>query len=589
MSSLDYDPGLDPRAADTLRSAMLNAGYQPKPQAASSDFDPQSSQPPSSDFDPKEFAAYKTAANLQWPGKPVRNAEQWPGQPVESWPGQKVASNEPMSWSDVGLSALQNAPGSAVQFGHDIAQPFLHPIDTATNIKNLGHGILQKVGIMSGSEDEKYADAVGRFYADRYGGIENVKRAIANDPVGVLGDLSVLLSGGETALARVPGVVGKLGEVAGAAGRMVDPLRAAAGAGKVAGRAGAEALGLTTGAGPEAIKIAARSGYEGGEAARAFRENMTRAAPMEDVVNDARNAVSQMRRERGDAYRTAMQGIGADKTILSWNDVDTALGDMDRVATFKGQSLSPSTEAMRDKITGVIDDWKNLRASEFHTPEGFDALKKKVGDLRDAAQRGTPERLVADQAYSAIRKTIVDQAPEYSKAMKGYEQASALIKEMETTLSAKPNAPVDRTLRKLQSVLRDNVNTAYGRRAELANYLVNAGAPRLMEKLAGQALSSWAPRGLNRMLAAGAMESVPMALGLGTAGAHGAAFAGLGALPTMSPRLMGEASYGAGRAARMATPLSVLPRPARQLGRLPSSQEFNPDDFAAWKRQAAGQ
>jgi hypothetical protein len=36
---------------------------------------------------------------------------------------------------------------------------------------------------------------------------------------------------------------------------------------------------------------------------------------------------------------------------------------------------------------------------------------------------------------------------------------------------------VDTTLRKLQSILRDNVNTSYGYRGELAKFLVNAGAP----------------------------------------------------------------------------------------------------------------
>src|SRR5215471_3548647 len=130
-----------------------------------------------------------------------------------------------------------------------------------------------------------------------------------------------------------------------------------------------------------------------------------------------------------------MVKIGADKTILSWNELDTALADMDKVATYKGQSLSPSTEAIRNKINVAVDEWKNLRASEFWTPEGFDALKRRVGHIRDATQYGTPERRVADEAYQAIRRTIIDQAPAYAKVMKGYEQASEQIREIERTLS----------------------------------------------------------------------------------------------------------------------------------------------------------
>jgi hypothetical protein len=594
MPTPDYDPGPDPRAADMLRTAMLGAGYSPSPQTASQ----------SDAFDPKEFAAYKSARQSPADDITWDSAEQWPGtrvspaprhddditwdSPAQQWPGTRVSSDpDSMSWSDVGLQALKNTPSSAVQFGHDIAQPFLHPIDTLANIGDVGHGVAQKLGLDSGHEDEPAADAVGHYFRGRYGSLEGFKHALATDPVGIAGDLSMLLTGGESALARVPGFAGKVGEVAGATGRIIDPLNAVLPAGKIAGKAGAEALGLTTGAGSQAIKLAANAGYEGGAAGKAFRENLTGAAPMAEAVEDARSAVSQMRKERGDAYRQAMTNIGMDQKVLNFDKIDDAMRQAGGVKTFKGQDISPSTQGIRHQLADVIDDWRGLDPAEFHTAEGLDALKQKLGSIRDATQYGTPERVVADRAYQGVRRTIIDQAPDYATTMQGYERASDLIKEMEKTLSINPKASVDTTLRKLQSTLRDNVNTSFGRRAELANYLANSGAPHLLEKLAGQALSSWAPRGLNRMLATGAMESVPMMVGLGAGGAHGAAFAGLGALPTMSPRLMGEAAYGAGRAAKLATPLSVLPRPARQVGRLPNSgNSFDPQDYAAFLRRA---
>ncbi len=574
-----YGQPLDPRATDTLRSAMLGAGYSPSAPQSRNTFD-QFDEPTSAKaaFDPDAYLAAKPAAF----DPDAYFATKSPAESV-TWD----APAKPMSWSDVGSQALQNAPASAVQFGRDIVQPIIHPIDTISNIGDVGHGLAQKLGLSFGPdnpEDTAKADAVGQFFKNRYGSVEGFKHALANDPVGVAGDLSMLLTGGETALARAPGIAGRVGEMAGAAGRAIDPVSNAARAGKLAGRGagyvGSEALGLTTGVGGEPIRLAARSGLEGGQGAEAFRQNMRGAASFDDVVNDARNAVGQMRQERGQAYRDSMAKIGADNTIMSWNDVDTALADMNRVATYKGQSLSPSTEAMRNKITATIDDWKNLKASEYWTPEGFDALKKKIGDLRDASERGTPERLVADQAYNAIKKTIVDQAPAYGRAMKGYQEASDLIKEMEKTLSINPKASVDTTLRKLQSVLRDNVTTAYGRRAELADYLVNAGAPQLMEKLAGQSLGAWMPRGWGRLVATEIPAMAAGAIGAGTAGAGVGALA---TLPAMSPRLVGEVAHGAGRGARrfapMATPLSALPRPARQIGRLPANQQFDPDAY----------
>src|SRR5438309_262397 len=141
---------------------------------------------PDPGFNQAEFDAYKAAQ----PAKVASNEDQFDPAEFSAFKQSAAQPKGPLSWSDVGAQALQNTPGSAAQFGHDIVQPFLHPIDTATNLKNLGLGVLQKTGIVSGDEHEKYADAVGRFFADRYGGVENVKRSLATDPVGVAGDLS---------------------------------------------------------------------------------------------------------------------------------------------------------------------------------------------------------------------------------------------------------------------------------------------------------------------------------------------------------------------------------------------------------------
>ncbi|MDA9498167.1 hypothetical protein [Bradyrhizobium sp. CCBAU 11357] len=50
------------------------------------------------------------------------------------------------------------------------------------------------------------------------------QRALAEDPAGVFGDISTVLTGGETVLAGLPGLAGKAAKVAGTAGRIVDPL-----------------------------------------------------------------------------------------------------------------------------------------------------------------------------------------------------------------------------------------------------------------------------------------------------------------------------------------------------------------------------
>jgi len=202
-----------------------------------------------------------------------------------------------------------------------------------------------------------------------------------------------------------------------------------------------------------------------------------------------------------------------------------------------------------DDIRRAVGEWKMLDPAEFHTPEGLDALKKKIGDLGSTYDPITQKqsRIVADQVYNAIKEQIVRQAPDYADVMKDYERASVLISDIEKTLSVNPKANVDTTIRKLQSVMRNNANTNYGRRADLAEKLTEAGAPNLMPRLSGQALSSAAPRGIQGALA------VPTALG---AMATNAAL--LPGLLATSPRVVGETAHAAGQLGRGVDMASAL-------------------------------
>ena len=136
--------------------------------------------------------------------------------------------------------------------------------------------------------------------------------------------------------------------------------------------------------------------------------------------------------------------------------------------------------------------------------------------------------------------------PEYAKTMKAYSQASDQINDLTKTFSLRETAAPDTTARKLQSVMRNNVNTNYGRRTRLMEDLARY-EPDLPAALAGQAMSSPTPRGLQSLAA--------VATGMtGLGGATGvAAFnpMSLAALPFMSPRIMGEAAYGAGSLTRL--------------------------------------
>jgi hypothetical protein len=142
---------------------------------------------------------------------------------------------------------------------------------------------------------------------------------------------------------------------------------------------------------------------------------------------------------------------------------------------------------------------------------------------------------------NTVKDTIVAQDKNYAKTMKAYEESLSLEREIERALSLGNRSAADTAIRKLQSLTRNNANTNYGYRMELVKALQNQGGQDLMPALAGQALSSFTPRGLAGQGAA---------LGIGAGGALTVNPAALAALPLTSPRLVGMGAYGLGRATR---------------------------------------
>lgn len=315
------------------------------------------------------------------------------------------------------------------------------------------------------------------------------------------------------------------------------------------------AIGEATGAGATSLSNAYAAGKAGGDAAQAFKDSLRGTVKWDQVVTDAKAALGNLRKQRADAYKTGMVDISKDATVLDFTPIDDALSSS--IKTFKGRDISTKTADVRKEIGDVVAEWRALDPTEYHTPDGFDALKQQIGEIKDSLPFGSPSRTYAEGVYNSIRSTIAKQAPTYDKVMKGYSEASEEIAaiERELSLGKKPNP--NTALRKLQSVMRDNANTSWGKRADYAQRLSEAGAPNLLPSLAGQALSTAVPRGLARMTVNPTVAGVAAYLNPLT----------LAGLPLASPRLMGEAAYGIGTAARGAgmigssfPGISALPR-----------------------------
>ena len=365
----------------------------------------------------------------------------------------------------------------------------------------------------------------GMIQALRTGGMSANGAGMATRTAGgaVSGGLAAALVNPEDALtgAAIGGTLPGGVKAAGLAGALLK--RGAAGV-------TTNALGLTTGAGGEAVNTAYQAGKKGGTS---FLDNMRGNVPFDDVLSETKSALTKMRLDRGTQYRSGMTDIANDKTVIDFAPVDKAVGALQSMGNYKGQVINKNASGTVDEISGLVNQWKSLDPAEFHTPEGLDALKQAIGDIRDTTQFGTAARKSADQAYNAVKAEITSQAPTYAKVMKDYSQASETLKEVEQALSLGNKASADTSMRKLQSLMRNNVNTNYGNRLSLARQLESNGA-EILPAIAGQAMSSMTPRGLQGLAATGAgIASIanPAALAL---------------LPTTSPRLVGEAAYGLG-------------------------------------------
>lgn len=298
---------------------------------------------------------------------------------------------------------------------------------------------------------------------------------------------------------------------------------------------GSNALGTMTGAGSEAVRNAYRAGKTG---ATEFLDNMRGNASFDDVVVRAKEGLQKMRLDRGAQYRSGMVDIKADKQAIDMTPISDAMKNISSMGSFKGQQINKNAAGIVQELDDAVSNWSKLDPKEFHTPEGLDALKQSIGDIRDATQFGTAARRAADSVYNSIKQQIEKQAPTYSKVMKDYSEASATLSEVEKALSLGNKTSKDTAIRKLQSLMRNNAQTNYGNRLNLANTLESQGGVSLAPAIAGQAMNSMTPRGMTGAINTG---------GIGVASLMGNPLA-LAALPATSPRLVGETMYGLGRA-----------------------------------------
>jgi len=458
----------------------------------------------------------------------------------------KVEEEESLTGGEVLTEAVKNLPSSAVQLAKDVTYPIRHPIETAQSLTSLGKGIVKLIAPgepTTYDEDEEAAKAVGKFFADRYGSFDAFKQTFATDPLGVASDVAIIFTMGAGAAAKVPGVAGKTTQTISKVGTAIDPVlggakllgATAVGAGKVT----APILGITTGAGTDAIQVAARAGASSPEVQKMFLDNLRGDVAPEEIVPKAVQALKDRQTATRGKFKKDKQTLKLETTPVDFSKITDAIKTFESGFKFEGMSeLSTKAQKKLTDIKKIVAEFE--QNPKLHNAKGLDILKRRIDAEYPTGLNVGDSGVVVAQLRNVVKSKILDEVPEYGRVMKDYETAIKLERQFMQELSIGKNKQAGTTLRKLQSALRNNVNTSYGNRLNMLEDL----DPSLITEIGGQALSSITPRGLQGLSASGA-------IGYGAL-INPASFA---LLPFQSPRLVGETAFKIGQLEKSLKPL----------------------------------
>lgn len=363
-------------------------------------------------------------------------------------------------------------------------------------------GAVEKL-IPGQQEDEKYADAVGKFFVERYGGWDNLANTIVTDPVGFAADLSGVLGIGSAATAsKFPAVSKALGSVA----NVTDPVAIASSAVNnpaaryVANKATFNSLDKGV---PFSDK---RAQIRAGEELAAMREpvNPTQAAHERmrlNEVNDLRERIPNMPypsygQASGNmnvaAREQSLSRTGENMQRFTYNDAainDAAIDNMLRNLG-RGENLPTVTATKQDMGRGIAESVEQQRkVAKQGVDEAYAAIPDEAVEssgIKKAVDEIRSERdFLTDAEYptSAINKVdkIFGKAkgkPQYKYSYEGgsqvveptsveanFQELHALRKELgeairNAEVGANPNFALSRNLKKIKGAVDDAIEAA---------------------------------------------------------------------------------------------------------------------------------
>ncbi len=443
---------------------------------------------------------------------------------------------------EVPFYAALNAPSSAYKLGVGLKESLIDPIydpearkQLVEGAKQVGTGLYSKARGLAGYEQdpeqkaqaEAATNALGEYYKGRYGGWENIKRSLAEDPFGTAGDISTVASLGGGALVRGPGVIGKAGQIISKAGEVTDPLKMVSGIGKAATTATTVPFWWKSGVTPESLLRAAQAGEN---VNFQFLRHMGGAGRPEEVIDTVSNAITKIADEKNASYQRGMGALNANVPV-DYTDIMKSWRDQYDNAIHLNKTYDPQTLEALNRVGPEIYRWTSQpNVPGANSVYDVDKLKRLVSNIRSDYPVGSP----AFKALTDIRKSIYNAIetvdPKYAQVMEDYQSRLDELKNLRSVTGVNKK-DLAKQIKTVISAQKTPAGRDFIKRLEEIE-------PDLPYMIAGQELSEALPYGirgyLSNMAVGGAGGIVPAVVGM----------------VASSPKVAGAAQYALGATTR---------------------------------------
>lgn len=346
----------------------------------------------------------------------------------------RLEQQQPFEFS--AIETIKNVPESFKREVENIVAAITDPKATLTGLYNVGLGALQKADPTDflGTDKEKYAEALGQFYVDRYGSKEKFLRTLQKDPVGVMGDASLFLTGGAT-LAPKASKISQLGKV----GAAIEPINVAT---NIALTGGSKLLPKSLA--PKLYESAAKFGTT---IPSAQRERMVGTALKEEL---------KLSQKGLDKATSKIDDLGNRMDTLIQNatdaDVKVPAKEIFRFIDETKQSLGgPRIEAAKDlaEINKITKDFQKyltkIKATEL-TPRQLQDFKTDAYKRIDFQKAPEKPSVAKEETYKAMSKaakeSIEQQIPDISAINLEYGRLKELLPSLERSVARIENRDI---------------------------------------------------------------------------------------------------------------------------------------------------